>query len=227
MSNEQSFEVRDLRNGDWYWIHKAVIQEYTKSIGAIGIAVYNLLASMTNSDQDCYPSQSYIARSLGYSRSYINETIKLLEKHNLIRVEKKGRYHRIYHLLKVRRQLGRTQVSPIPNSGVVYTDTNKNKRTRNINNIDNKNIMNRNSITGFRPSSREELLALDLANTLGDHKGLPLYLSYAKRFPESLLRKKLGEVKEIPQEKIRKSRAALFNHLIQKHAKRAAENNRD
>jgi hypothetical protein len=53
MPNQQTFEVRDLRNGYWYWIHKAVIQEYTQKIGAIGIAVYNLLASLANSTLCC------------------------------------------------------------------------------------------------------------------------------------------------------------------------------
>lgn len=104
MSNKQRIEVRDLRNGDWYWIHKAVIQGYTQKVGAIGIAVYNLLASLAGRGQGCFPSQKYIARSLGYSRSYINEILKVLERNGLIRIEKKGRYHRIYHLLKVRCQ---------------------------------------------------------------------------------------------------------------------------
>ena len=133
MPNEQTFEVRDLRNGGWYWIHKAVIQEYTQKVGAIGIAVYNFLASLADRGQGCFPSQKYIAKSLGYSRPYINETLKVLEKHGLIRIEKKGRCHRVYHLLKVRCQPERTQVSTIPNSDVDYTDTNNNKLTRNIN----------------------------------------------------------------------------------------------
>jgi metal-responsive CopG/Arc/MetJ family transcriptional regulator len=46
-----------------------------------------------------------------------------------------------------------------------------------------------------------------------------MYLSYSRRFPESLLRKALGEAKEIPEEQIRKSRAALFNHLVRKYVK--------
>lgn len=69
----------------------------------------------------------------------------------------------------------------------------------------------------FRPTNRQELLALDLAEALNDRQGLALYLSYAKRYPESLLRQVLGEVKEIPSEKIKKSRGALFNHIIQKY----------
>ncbi len=113
MTNQQTFTVRDLRNGDWYWIHKAVIQEYTQKVGAVGIAVYNLLASMADSDQGCFPSQKYIAKCLGYSRSYINETLKALERNGLIRIEKKGRYRLVYHLLRLSCQPGRTQVSSI------------------------------------------------------------------------------------------------------------------
>jgi len=61
-------------------------------------------------------------------------------------------------------------------------------------------------------------LALDLAEALNDRKGLALYISYARRFPESVLRRALGEAKEIPIEQIKRSRAALFNHLIQRYA---------
>ena len=226
MPNQEKIEIRDLRNGDWYWVHKAVIREYAPKVGAIGIVVYNFLASLADSSQVCFPSQRYIAEHLGYSRSYVNETIKLLEKNGLIRIEKKGRYHRIYHLLKLRCQPGRTQVSTIANSGVNQSDTNDNKLTRIINNIDSKNLLGSNFKTfkNFKPKSREELLALDLAKALKDRKGLPLYLSYSKRYPESFLRKVLGEVKEIPDRKIKKSRGALFNYLIQKYVQKASKN---
>ncbi|MEM2991373.1 MAG: helix-turn-helix domain-containing protein [Halobacteria archaeon] len=226
MSNQQTFEVRDLRDSDWYWIHKAVIQGYAQRVGAVGIVVYSFLASLADSNQSCFPSQKYIAQSLGYSRSYINETLKLLERNGLIRIEKRGRYHCIYHLLKVRCQPGRTRVSTIPNSDVNYTDTNNNKLTRNINDIpayagimEGKNLLSKNSFKGFRPKSREELLALDLADALSDRKNLPLYLSYARRYPEPLLRRILSEVKEVPFEKIKRSRAALFSYLLKKYAK--------
>ncbi len=229
MTNEQKFQVRDLRNGDWYWIHKGVIQGYAQKVGAVGIVVYNFLASLAGRGQGCFPSQKYIAKSLGYSRSYVNETLKVLERNGLIRIEKRGRYHCVYHLLKVRCQPERTQVSTIPNSDVDYTDTNDNERTRNNNNIDmdGKDSPNRKVFRGFKPKTRQELLALDLADALNDHKGLALYRSYARKYPESLLRRVLGEVKEIPSDKIRKSRAALFNHLVQQYAKKAAKNHRD
>lgn len=65
------------------------------------------------------------------------------------------------------------------------------------------------------PRTRQELLAKDLADALKDSTNLPLYISYCRRYPESLLRRILGEVQEVPPEKIRVNRAAFFNHLIQ------------
>ena len=41
----------------------------------------------------------------------------------------------------------------------------------------------------FKPRTREELLALDLAEGLNDRKSLPTYLTYARRYPEGFLRR--------------------------------------
>jgi len=74
----------------------------------------------------------------------------------------------------------------------------------------------------LKPSAcktREELLAYDLAQALHDLAGFPLYLSYARKYPESLLRETVGRVREVPTSKIKTSRGALFNFLIQHHAK--------
>ena len=75
-----------------------------------------------------------------------------------------------------------------------------------------------NAADEFKPRTRQELLAFDLATALNDRKSLFVYLSYAKRYPESILRRILGDVKEIPAGKIKKSRAALFSYLIKKYA---------
>jgi hypothetical protein len=68
--------------------------------------------------------------------------------------------------------------------------------------------------------SREELLALDLAQALNDRKNLKFYLSLARKYPESFLRQILGEVREIPLRKMRKGRAALFNYLVKKYGQK-------
>jgi hypothetical protein len=85
-----------------------------------------------------------------------------------------------------------------------------------IDRLDNKFFKNP---MEYKPENQNELLAADLALALDDLPNLLLYLAYAKKYPESLLRKVLGEVKEVPVNKIKRSRGALFNHLVQKYAK--------
>ena len=224
----KKIEIRDLRNGGWYWVDKAVIKNFTPKVGAVGIAVYSFLASLADSSQGCFPSQKYIAESLGYSRATINRNLKVLERYGLIRIDKRSRYHCVYKLLKVRCKAGETQMSSRRNSDVNQVNTNNNKLTRINNNtdIENKNFLNFNPNTykSFRPRSRQELLALDLAEALNDYKNLALYLFYSKKYPESFLRKVLGEVKEIPAEKIKKSKGALFSYLIKKYDKKTYKN---
>ena len=91
---------------------------------------------MADSGQLCFPSQKYMAESLGYSRATVNKTIKRLEKAGLIKIEKRDRYHCRYSLLKVRCKAGETQMSTGGNSDVKYFDTNDNDITRIKNDID-------------------------------------------------------------------------------------------
>jgi len=90
------------------------------------------------------------------------------------------------------------------------------------NDIDSKN--SRDSLLRTAKQSKSTELAMDIATALGDHKNLALYISYSRKYPIWLLRKVLGEVKEIPSEKIKKSRGALFNYLVQKYAKEDSQN---
>jgi hypothetical protein len=57
-------------------------------------------------------------------------------------------------------------------------------------------------------------LANEIADTLKDPGGLPLFLNYARKFQEPFLRNYLARVMSIEESKIRKSRAALFTFLI-------------
>ena len=76
----------------------------------------------------------------------------------------------------------------------------------------------------FHPHTREESLAQELTERLGDPQGLPLYLKVARRYTESSIRQILGRVMEVPDERIRTSRGALFNWLIQRHGTRLNAN---
>lgn len=66
----------------------------------------------------------------------------------------------------------------------------------------------------------QERLAYRVADGLGDLKNLALYLSYCRRFPAEMILKAYVRAKEPHPDKIRVSRGALFNFLVQLYAKR-------
>ncbi len=216
-------DIRKMEHGGWFWISKLVIQEYVPKIGFLSMCVYNLLASMADESQCCYPSQQYIAEKLGCCRSSVSRAVRKLKERELIRSAGKGRDHSVYQLLKVRSCTSATQVSHPRNSDDAPVDTNNTTLTRTNNNnvVSVKNNDNRTpSSNEFKPQTKEELLALDIAVALDDERNPRKYLHYAKRYTESLIREVLSQVDQTPEEKIKKSRVALFVFLINHYAKR-------
>ena len=57
-------------------------------------------------------------------------------------------------------------------------------------------------------------LANEIAATLDDRDSLPLHLQYGRKYKEEYLRKTLAKVMAIPEDKIKRSRAALYTYLI-------------
>lgn len=217
---------RRLTDGGWYWIDRNIVQNYARAIGATGVAVYNVLASMADSNQECYPSQQRIGDLLGYSRATVNKVLKVLERRGLIAVSKRNAHGCTYQLSKVRCKTGETEMSTRGNQDVPPVDTNDNQLIR-INNdiiVRVKKEEFEVAVTGrgseFLPETREELLAHDLAAALNEPENLSWYLYLAKRHPESLLRQILSETKEIPKSEIRKNPPALFNYLLKKRIRK-------
>ena len=66
---------------------------------------------------------------------------------------------------------------------------------------------------------QKETFAKELAEILNDTDALSLYFNFVEKYPESLLREVLAKTLAIPDEKIRKTRGALFNYLIKQHDK--------
>jgi DNA-binding Lrp family transcriptional regulator len=229
MTSNEKNEIRHIRNGGWFWINKKVLQLFSRSLKSSGLAVYNVLASFANSkSQACFPTQKTIAELIGMSKRTVIRRIRQLKELGLIGVEKKGN-RSVYHLLRSKVPKETQWGDKKDTQEVTPGNTNKNYLTRiNNNNIDNIKFFNFKSkvFKGFRPKTREELLALDIARELNDPSSLPLYISYARKYPESILRRVLGEVREIKPEKIKKGRAALFNYLIKKYAQEASKNHR-
>ena len=101
MNNDDKNEIRSLAEREWYWISRAILKKYGRILKSSGLAVYNVLASFANSEnQTCYPTQKSIAGHLGLSVRTVNRKIRLLKDFKLIRVKKiRGRC--FYSLLKV------------------------------------------------------------------------------------------------------------------------------
>jgi DNA-binding Lrp family transcriptional regulator len=224
MANNFQKQIRNLNNGQWYWIARKVLRANSKRIGPSGIAVYNVLASYADSKtQTCFPTRKTIARVLGLSRKTVTRKILMLQELGLISIEKAGISYR-YLLLEPSKK-GTNQTSGRENNNTSQgtpENTNNNQRS----NINNNNERS-DKLKGFTPHSRTELLACDLSEALSDRQTLSIYLLYAKRYPENLLRKILGQVMEIPDEQIKKSRAALFHYLVQKYAPKSSKDFRD
>jgi len=99
----EGIKIRDIRNGDWYWIHKVIYERYAEKIGALGLALYNAYAYYADRQAKCFPTQKTIAKKLGIGRRTVQKLNKILEENGLIRIEsgkEKGRANTIY-LLRV------------------------------------------------------------------------------------------------------------------------------
>lgn len=66
----------------------------------------------------------------------------------------------------------------------------------------------------------EEAVASELAEKLGDPKGIAVYRTIAKEYEESYIRSILSQVLDVPLDRIRTTRGALFTWLIKHHADR-------
>lgn len=100
--SDEKIKVRDLRNGDWYWINKVFLDEYGERLKPIGIAIYNCLAAHANQEGFCFPSHKHIAKRIGASISSVQRSIRQLIKLGIIR-KSRQRYHNLYYLLKLDR----------------------------------------------------------------------------------------------------------------------------
>lgn len=100
---DNKIEVRDLRNGDWYWIHKIVYEEYAEKIGIGGLAAYNALCYYSNQKSECFPSLNTMAKKLNCSIPTLLKYLSILEKYKLIKKvnRQKENLPNIYYLIKI------------------------------------------------------------------------------------------------------------------------------
>ena len=126
-------EVRDIRDSDWYWVSRKVLEDYAPKIGVIGLALYSAYASFAREKGMAFPSQETIAEILKISVPTLIKYNKVLEENGLIRIEKrKGRTNLIY-LLKLFKRGSKTTLVEVV-KGFKTKDNNIKENT----NVDDK-----------------------------------------------------------------------------------------
>jgi len=66
-------------------------------------------------------------------------------------------------------------------------------------------------------NTNEKSLAYELARALNDIESLPVYIGFAEKYQEPFLRKVLQKVMSVPDEKIKRTRGALFTYLVKQN----------
>ena len=68
-------------------------------------------------------------------------------------------------------------------------------------------------------NSKEYRLAYEIADTLNDLESLDLHISFVQSYNESVLRKIFNRVMSIPEDKIKRTRGALYTYLVKNHGR--------
>ena len=97
---EALIEIRDNRNGSWYWVHTHVLRD--NRLSASEKVIYSTIASYTNQHQTSYPSIKRISKDSGIAERHVYRCLKKLEKLELISVKRQAKQgkNNIYTLLK-------------------------------------------------------------------------------------------------------------------------------
>lgn len=101
---EIKFKIRDLRKKEQFIVDDAYLNGYAKIFGPNGTAVYLSLCRRANKEQFCFPSERLIAKDHGLTEKTARKYLRLIEKANIIRIEKErrrdGKYQcKIYYLI--------------------------------------------------------------------------------------------------------------------------------
>jgi hypothetical protein len=80
------------------------------------------------------------------------------------------------------------------------------------------------AVDNFTPNTKREHLAFMIAEAFSDLGQVKLYITYCKKYPLHIIYRAFSEAKHFPEERIRKSRAAIFFYLLKTYAHRSNQN---
>jgi hypothetical protein len=72
--------------------------------------------------------------------------------------------------------------------------------------------------------TKRDHLAFMIAESFNDLGQVKLYINYCKKYPLNIIYRAFSEARNFPEEKIKKSRAAIFFYLIKTYVHRPNQN---
>ena len=206
----------------WCSLPKALFRNFSSTLGVNGLAIYSLLAAYADNQFRSKLNYHKISQKIGCTNAEAVRTLHMLEELHLLKSEPVNSETKSYRLLWIP-PWGKTGEKMLEKSNpyrIEYSINNKYDDDIDglISQIIFKQKMNQFEETQF---------AYELAEALNDKEAIQMYISYVHRFSEALLREMLVKVLSVPENKIRKTRGALFNYLIQQHAAKAKYYPRD
>ncbi len=93
----EEIEVRDLRD-KFYQVDDAYLNGWARKCGIYATGVYNVLCRHVSNDQSCFPSVKLMSDKLAISQVQVKRAVKILEAHNIIKVERFSGHKNIYYL---------------------------------------------------------------------------------------------------------------------------------
>jgi len=95
----QSFEVRDLREREFFTVDDAFLDgKWLRILKGVPAAVYFALCRHADKAMQAFPSVQYLSDSTGYCPRQVRRGLQILEFHQLITVNRERGYHNIYSL---------------------------------------------------------------------------------------------------------------------------------
>ncbi|MFA5131760.1 MAG: helix-turn-helix domain-containing protein [Candidatus Paceibacterota bacterium] len=81
----------NTKSGQWFSVDNILIDEYSPKIGHVALAIYICLKRHSNLESYAWPTHDLLAQELNISKRTIIRNIHLLEKYNLVIMEKRRR----------------------------------------------------------------------------------------------------------------------------------------
>lgn len=81
--------IRDKRRAEWFWMNKAIMDDYGPKIGSHGIAVYAFLCRCANEQGHAIPSIRFIARQVNLSTNTVMKYLDILSAYHLIECKRR------------------------------------------------------------------------------------------------------------------------------------------